>query len=601
MSLLGKAHWGVLDCLTGKFTRVDKLPFEFGAADGVDLRLEGRGVAEKHCAISPRRGEGLSLVKRDADAELLVNGVPAEAEPLALDTDYSVKIGCHLLAVRGARDLEAWREGFDPKQWLLFDAQSGAPQGPMSPQELCRFARENALPPETIAAPRGLAMGFYLRQVVEVFEPLLRPAAPVEPPPRLALSAAGQAQDAPIASADGALTCPVCWLRFELGDLMHVAVHDSLRGDPMLGEDAQQRFHATRFNNLGQALDAFGLPCPDLACPHCRRVLPPGFTEIPHHILSMVGDQSAGKSYYLSVLVKLLPVRLYEKFGVVFQDSDPAGNALLNDMKKSLFSAQSPEQARLVKTQLEGIMYERLPRYGRTVALPRPFVFSLVAPADATRRLALIFYDNAGEHFQPGRDSADSPGAQHVASSSGIMFLFDPFNNPEFRQRIADHPDPQVEKPIVDQQDVILSELRVRLQRLLKLGVTEAVRTPLAVLIGKCDAWIHLLGPTPFKDPACGATLDCDALDYNSRVVRELMLDICPTIVANAETVSETVRYFPVSSFGHAPVRIGPGEYVPDPRRLKPLLVEIPPLWILSRINPGLVPTSRGSAGASTQ
>ena len=31
---------------------------------------------------------------------------------------------------------------------------------------------------------------------------------------------------------DGALTCPVCWLRFDTGDIMHLAVHDSLRGDP---------------------------------------------------------------------------------------------------------------------------------------------------------------------------------------------------------------------------------------------------------------------------------------------------------------------------------------------------------------------------------
>jgi len=31
---------------------------------------------------------------------------------------------------------------------------------------------------------------------------------------------------------NGALTCPVCWLRFDKGNIMHIAVHDSLRGDP---------------------------------------------------------------------------------------------------------------------------------------------------------------------------------------------------------------------------------------------------------------------------------------------------------------------------------------------------------------------------------
>ena len=75
---------------------------------------------------------------------------------------------------------------------------------------------------------------------------------------------------------------------------MHIAVHDSLRGDPLLGEDAQQRFLATRFNNAGQALDAMSLPSSEIACPHCRRKLPPSFLGMPHHIISLVGDQSAG-------------------------------------------------------------------------------------------------------------------------------------------------------------------------------------------------------------------------------------------------------------------------------------------------------------------
>src|SRR5881394_1190757 len=37
-------------------------------------------------------------------------------------------------------------------------------------------------------------------------------------------------------NVEGEFTCPVCWLRFDTGDVMHIAVHDSLRGDPVLGE-----------------------------------------------------------------------------------------------------------------------------------------------------------------------------------------------------------------------------------------------------------------------------------------------------------------------------------------------------------------------------
>ncbi len=87
------------------------------------------------------------------------------------------------------------------------------------------------------------------------------------------------------------------------------------------------------------------LGCSDTACPHCRRKLPPSFLEMPHHIISIVGDQSAGKSDYLSALTKMLPATLYRDFGIVFQDSDPTGNAPVNDMRKVLFGARTPAQA----------------------------------------------------------------------------------------------------------------------------------------------------------------------------------------------------------------------------------------------------------------
>ena len=404
-------------------------------------------------------------------------------------------------------------------------------------------------------------------------------------------------QDQPVLPsprADGEHTCPVCWLRFSSGDIMHIAVHDSLRGDPILGEDAQQRFLATRFNNAGQALDALGIPCSEIACPHCRRKLPPSFLGMPHHIISLVGDQSAGKSYFLSVLTKVLPATLYRDFGIVFQDSDPTGNAPVNDMRKALFGAQTPVQAKLAKTVFEGAMYERLPRQGRMVALPRPFVYTL-APGDKTRdQCALIFYDNAGEHFQPGVNIVEQPGAQHVASAAGIIYLFDPFNSPEFRRCIRDTKDPQMEKPVVDQQDIILSEMRARIQIIRNLRPGEPITTPVAFVVGKCDVWLQLLNGKPLVEPLQDGSLDKAAIEENSAVVRELMNRLCPPVVANAEALSTNVMFFAASSFGHTPLRIGPGEYVPDPSRLHPDHVEVPLLWILSQIYPPLLTPAGG-------
>lgn len=583
LNLFGKTQWAVVDCVTGEQRKVEQLPFEIGSGGGVDLKLNGRGVAERHCAINQVKGHGLCLIKHDANYPLIVNGESTEFCPLEGEEDYAVKVGPHFLAVRGARHIDNWLGGLDCAQWTLRDAANGQTDGPMGLAELCQFAREHQRPGQASVQPVGFGRGFTLQDAIEVVA--------------AASSAAPQAEDRAEAQKAAAekeelLTCPVCWLPFDAGDIMHLATHDSLRGDPVLGEDAPQRFLATRFNDRGQALDALGLPCTEIACPHCRRALPPGFMEMTHHIISIVGDQSAGKSYYLSVLLKMLPASLYRDFSVIFQDADPAGNALINEMKQTLFGAQTPEGARLVKTQLEGGMYVRLPRYGRIVALPKPFVFSAASLKDSSRRCALIFYDNAGEHFQPGRDSADSPGAQHVASSSGILFLFDPFNNPDFRRQISDISDPQLEKPVLDQQSVILSEMKVRIAKLLNLGLMEQINTPLAVMIGKCDAWIHLLGKDTLRKTIVNGGLDTDAVTYNSNLIRELVKRLAPAIVANAESISRNVLYFPVSSFGHPPVRLGPGEFVPDPRKLQPFQVETPMLWILSRVAPALVPAS---------
>ncbi len=260
----------------------------------------------------------------------------------------------------------------------------------------------------------------------------------------------------------GEFTCPVCWLKFDRGDTMNIAVHASLRGDPILGEAAMQRFHATRFNDRGQAVDPMSIPAPEQACPHCRRKLPPGFLDAPHHIFSIVGAVSSGKSYYLSVLVKMLQTTLFKEFGVTFRDADPSENVILNQMKTQLFSASTPEEAVLAKTELEGAMGETLPRLGRKVRLPKPFIFNLSDPRDHGHDFSLVFYDNAGEHFEPTRNSADSPGAQHIAAASGIFFLFDPLHNAEFRRLLAGLEDPQLESRRRDYKDALRAVVLLR-------------------------------------------------------------------------------------------------------------------------------------------
>ncbi len=557
-----------VNCLNGQKGSTDSLPLRFPHPSA-------------HPVLNVSQGEKGLLLEAAAGAQVLVNGAPLRTKTTVTETStVQLEDGLFVLSADDADPFGAVR----PDAWALFDAASGELLGEFPPQDLLGYAASLGRATETLACtPSGLEVGFKLSQIAALLTPrddaAAKPAAP---------SALAAEQN------KGAHLCPVCWTRFDAGDALSVAVHEDLRGDPILGADARLRFQPTRFNDQGLALDPMGLACTDLACPHCRRQLPPGYLDMPHRILSVIGAPSAGKSYYLAVLTRVLQDRLPADFGLAFKDGDPSGNMLLNQMRNTLFSAATPEDALLGKTALEGATYEKLPRLGRLVSLPRPFIYSLARPAAGRGETSVILYDNAGEHFEPGIDIHDSPGAMHVANSAGLLFLFDPTANARFKAKLVGVDDPQLAlKGRVDQQDSILAEMETRIKRVLGLAPGQRLATPLAFVVGKCDTWQFLLS-SPLEPVLADGKLDLDAIHRNSDRVREVLAALCPGLVATAESLAGEIRYFAVTSFGHQPTVIasGPnkGRIAPDPQRLAPAHVEEPVYWLLHRASPELLP-----------
>lgn len=569
---------------------VENGPFIIGSAASSDLHI-GEGPRDALLARIIKVAGTYHILPGESRIPLIFDGQEVAKAELTAASEHTMVIQGYPFAVRLAGDEgQAWLSAVDPSQWHVFQNQEWS--GPLPSGQL--VATVSQVPGEAIILCAGMKeMGFYPHQIL----------------PRMELMGAGESpagsvgvtrMDAPEVNSEyGEFTCPVCWFRFDRGDAMNIAVHASLRSDSMLGEEHMQRFLDSRFNDRGQALDAMGLVAPEIACPHCRRKLPPNFLDQPHHIFSIVGAPSSGKSYYLSVLIKVMQDVAFKQFGVTFRDAAPSENAVLNDMRNHLFSAGSPEEAYLAKTDLEGALYETLPRQGRQVRLPKPFIFRLSDRERSADGFSLVFYDNAGEHFEPGRNSADSPGAQHIAVAAGIFFLFDPLYNPEFRRKLVGHNDPQLQQRRNDQQDILLAESETRIKEILGLSVSERIATPLAVIAGKSDAWLQLLGPQPLL-PAIvsgehGPRIRLDHLQANSKRVRDLLLEICPSIVANAEAISSNVLYFAASPLGHAPLRFEDAEghfrIGPDPAKLDPQRVEDASLWVLSQLAPAMFPS----------
>ena len=583
------------NCLNGETKVLSGFPASLGDSR-CDLFIQD--AIPEICSFE--KNETGLIFRLHGDLECLIDGAHAFEEHIPAEKDHSLHLCNQLFLFKYTNNPKEWISSLESDTWHIVKANGASHSGPAAIATLLPLARQILQAnPSAILRHSSSNTGFYLRSLEFLFgrEELPAQIVPVSATPSSAR------QDGPEINSDsGDFTCPACWLHFDRGDVMHIAVHENLKGDPVLGEDTMLRFLATNFNNRGQALDAMGISTSDMACPHCRGKLPPGFLDLKQHIISIVGAPQSGKSYFLSVLTHVVKRTLFHSFDTSFYDGDPTANRLLTVVTNNLFSASTPEQARIAKTGLEGDMYLNVPRMGRRVKMPRPFTFQLSPSLRPDQSLSLVFYDNAGEHFEPGIDGNMSPGAQHISAASGIIFLFDPTYNLAFRRRLHSSTDPQLTAAGFDQQDTILAEMNVRVKNLRGIDFREKIATPLAVVVGKCDVWSGLLGDDQLENPVERGTLDSAKLRHNSDAIRKLLLELVPPIVANAEIISSNVLYFPVSSFGCSPeiVRDSEGNpkfendrpvLGPDPSKISPILVDVPLLWLLSRVEPSIVPT----------
>lgn len=565
-----KNFLALVDCADASYSVVSKFPVLVGGQNDCSLKIEG---ADFKFEVSAEKSGGLTakLLERGT---LLVNGIEP-SDVFEVGAVCTLQFGERLFYLISDKEALERAKRMDVSKWLVFYAENGRIEDEVPFGRIKSSVLNRGLDGTGIAiCPKGFETGFMFSSVFKTGNASETLSVPLLP------------------ESAHAVTCPLCWLKFDVGDAMSIAVHESLRGDPILGSEEMLRFLPTSFNEDGVPLDPAGMPAPDIACPHCRRRLPPGYLELDNRIYSIVGAPSAGKSYYLSVLIKELQGSLYRNFGITLKDLDPSGNVLLTQMKNRLFSAKRPEDAILAKTALEGAMYERYPRFGKMVALPKPFTYSL--SEDGKPETSIIFYDNAGEHFEPGLDIEESPGAMHVASSSAIFFLFDPVSNRNFKRLIGQHPDPQLNiGGRIDQQDTILSEMEVRIKRILSVEPSKRIDTPIAIILGKCDIWRNLLKEN-LENPIKDGYLDLSIVDSNSEKLRRFMLSIDPSIPSGAQTISSNVRFFALSALGHSPEMLTLGEcagkIAPIPEKLNPIDVDIPTIWALSQTT-NLIPT----------
>lgn len=414
------------------------------------------------------------------------------------------------------------------------------------------------------------------------------------------------------------VSCPHCWKSFPPERVLWVSEHIDLLGDPKLGAEHQQRFLPTRFTPAGEAVDARGFPCRQLACPNCHLLIPRPLLEMEPLYLSIFGAPASGKSYFLTAMTWELRKVLPLKFSLSFSDAEPALNQKLNQYEESLFSSDRTDElvslaALIEKTQVsqDADLYDTVSFGSQTVSYPRPFLFSMLPQPGHPHQQrqsqlgrVVCLYDNAGESFQPGQDSAATPVTRHMALSRVLFFVFDPMQDGNLRAKCRGG-STAAPGGFTSRQEPVLQEAAARIRRYAGLRQTEKHDRPMVVIVTKCDAWLHLLGdeapPEPWRQRGDGGrfeagmhALDANRVERMSQLVRRMLLKYSPEIVASAESFVREVVYVPVSAVGWgAEVDRQSGLLSIRPAETKPHWVTVPFLYAMARWSKGLIPVVR--------
>ena len=403
---------------------------------------------------------------------------------------------------------------------------------------------------------------------------------------------------------EGDLTCPHCWRSFGEESLLYISVHPMLVGDPVVGEFEPRRFRPSVYNQLGQPLDDNGLPATEMACPCCHLRFPEGMIDSHSLYFSIAGATSSGKSYFLTTQTHVLRDVLLRQFDASFFDLDPRLNETLTHYENQLFMPLDASKiTALPATQISGEgISDKIRLDGVDIELPKPFIFEFCVKGKAQTRRNLVFYDNSGELFIPGRDEWVNQATRHLSHSNGITFLFDPTNDSRMLRQICNPADPQVSKrPRVVDQTLLLTELISRIRRHANLQATETCDIPLVIAVCKYDVWREAfkkeLG-SPYLIENDETVLDMNKILDVSFALRELLQEYVPALVNTAESFFKRVTFVPVSAFGTLAELDESGYIGVVSEKINPIWVEVPFMVIMKENGelPGRIVKGNGAA-----
>jgi hypothetical protein len=259
--------------------------------------------------------------------------------------------------------------------------------------------------------------------------------------------------------------------------------------------------------------------------------------------------------------------------------------------------------ATLAKTGKAGDWYSTVQFDDQTMTFPKPFYFDLKPGSqhfnqEAERSISrlLCLYDNAGELFEPGEDTAIRPITRHLGLAESWLFCFDPSQDPRIRDALKGLTNDyqMTEPPVTARQEKILNEMINRIRKHSGMGFKDRSQKPLIIVCTKFDAWSKLMGELPvpwsFSKKRQIHGINLDVIQEVSRELRTVIGRYCPEFLAATEALSDNVYFVPVSATGSAP-QLGPDgkTYLVNTEKIDPIWCEVPVLLALGHRAPGLI------------
>jgi len=579
-----------------QYIKFDGFPVTIGRASTNTVVIEDAVISQSHAVLQKKFGGRIALKDKGSSSGVFINSKKINKETISEGKEFFLgDVRCIYCKTDDVNDYKLPGTVYKKGDWYYRDGEDL--KGPYKSRDFKKMALKGIINKNTKIMTEG---EFSVATKIQglIFSEQVNAAASKKP----SVSHTAQVE------SFGDILCPHCWWKFDYEQILYIAEHPDLVGDPICGE-VQKRFLPDKFTSTGKAIDIKGMPCADMACPKCHIYIPKiALKNNDPMIFSIVGAPNSGKSFLLTSMIYMLRQILPTKFNISMLDSDPKANFLLHDYENTFFYSDPEKPVSLNKTEEQGDLYNRVIFDDIVLNLPKP-IFLQMAPMDAGDEASdytktVVFYDNSGESYQPGKDTINNPATLHLGHSESVFYLFDPLQNPLFKSLINNLDNSQVEKTnTTSRQEILIDEVINRIEK--NTNSNRPFKKSLYVIVTKFDLWKDLLkfdieeSPWVLNDNGV-CSLKIDTVYNASLSIRALIEKVCPQLVHNAEENFDKVVFIPVSAIGKetSMIEMENGMFGVKPKDIKPFWTSIPFASVL--VDNGFVKTVSSQTESET-